>query len=314
VSGPLPALLSRAEYDPPVFYADRTPADVRAALPGLAARGLVREVTPAEFVACEDCGSVSQVAYLGPPGGPRRPYLTCKECGGHEVPAERLRRWAVEFAAPAAAVARDAGATGGPEELVARLLWRLGRVRWGGAAREALFLRYPAWEGDVGVRTALAGRPRSVLLLPTGQALTRWAGRTPNPTFALSDLLLSGEEARFDWSVVETTFAAEAPKKKKPQKRRASRAAAIELVKGVLLEHLRAAKDRVWFSIERGEEPVLLPPPSQRQLARQTGLHEVTVGRCLKDEDGDYLRLLLETATDLEAVKRWVPKNDSDEA
>ena len=72
-----------------------------------------------------------------------------------------------------------------------------------------------------------------------------------------------------------------------------------------LQRHLLAARDHAKDCRVRTGTPRLLPRPTQAQLARQTGLTESAVSRCLKDPEAAVLRVLWETAGDLDAVVSW---------
>ncbi|MBN1512118.1 MAG: winged helix-turn-helix domain-containing protein [Phycisphaerae bacterium] len=87
--------------------------------------------------------------------------------------------------------------------------------------------------------------------------------------------------------------------------RRGTRAANIEKLEKELETHLLAARDHAQSLRDRGLEPILLPRPSQKELADRTGLEPPTVSRCLKDQRATVLKILWETADSLEAVMRY---------
>ena len=78
--------------------------------------------------------------------------------------------------------------------------------------------------------------------------------------------------------------------------KRSGRVAKIELLVKELKQHLRSASDH---ASNTGE---LLPRPTQEMMAGLTGLNKFDVSRCLKDNSANELRLLWQTADDLEAV------------
>ncbi|WP_168566042.1 MarR family transcriptional regulator [Crateriforma spongiae] len=112
---------------------------------------------------------------------------------------------------------------------------------------------------------------------------------------------MSKDGLRIDWETVEDLLIesceSEIPKPK-PQPRRSSRTAKIELLVRELTLHLRSAADLAHASGE------LLPRPTQQELARRTGISKSDVSRCIKDPSANQLRLLWQTADDPDAVLR----------
>lgn len=89
---------------------------------------------------------------------------------------------------------------------------------------------------------------------------------------------------------------------KRPPPMRAGRAADIEKLEKAVEDHLRAARDRAYAQIDRGQEPTLLPKPEQQALAKQCGLSTSSVSRCLSDKRAVKLRILWNAADSLESV------------
>ena len=89
-------------------------------------------------------------------------------------------------------------------------------------------------------------------------------------------------------------------------RKRAERAANIELLRKELIEHIRAARDHAQAAIDFGREPELLPRPSRRDLAERAGINEAAVSRCFNDPAATELNVLWNTAEELEAVMKFV--------
>jgi hypothetical protein len=89
------------------------------------------------------------------------------------------------------------------------------------------------------------------------------------------------------------------------QPRRGTRTANIEKLEKELEKHLLAARDHAHSLRDRGREPALLPRPSQKELARRTGLSKTDVSRCINDERAKVLKVLWEAADSLEAVMKY---------
>lgn len=86
---------------------------------------------------------------------------------------------------------------------------------------------------------------------------------------------------------------------------RGTRTANIEKLEKELENHLLAARDHAHALRDRGREPVLLPRPNQKELARRTGLSESDISRCLNDKRATVLKILWERADSLEAVMSY---------
>jgi hypothetical protein len=84
--------------------------------------------------------------------------------------------------------------------------------------------------------------------------------------------------------------------------RRGTRAVNIEKLEKEMERHLLAARDHARSLQDCGRNPVLLPRPSQKDLARRTGLTESDVSRCLNDKRAAMLKILWDTADSLDAV------------
>jgi hypothetical protein len=124
----------------------------------------------------------------------------------------------------------------------------------------------------------------------------------PNLVIGIQDVVEFSEDGlRIDWDAVEDRLIESSEsdvQKPKPQPRRSSRTAKIELLVNELTQHLRSAADHAHASGE------LLPRPTQQELARRTSMSKSDVSRCLKDSSAKQLRLLWQTADDLDAVLR----------
>lgn len=92
---------------------------------------------------------------------------------------------------------------------------------------------------------------------------------------------------------------------KMPRPMRGTRAANIERLEKALTRHLIAARDHAHSLLDRGLDPVLLPKPQQKDLARQLGVTRAAVSRCLNDERAKVLSVLWGTANSLEAVMSY---------
>ncbi len=93
--------------------------------------------------------------------------------------------------------------------------------------------------------------------------------------------------------------------RKKPPRKRAERAAAIDALKKALRNHLRSARGHAQSCIDMGKPAELLPRPTQKQLAEELGLSRSTVCRAVHDKNDKELQLLWQGADDLGYVRRF---------
>jgi len=87
--------------------------------------------------------------------------------------------------------------------------------------------------------------------------------------------------------------------------RRQTRAADIEALVGELREHLRAARDYAFHSLETTGVAELLPRPSQKELAHRLDITASRVSRSINDRDAQQLKLLWKLADDVEGIMRY---------
>lgn len=96
--------------------------------------------------------------------------------------------------------------------------------------------------------------------------------------------------------------------KKKPTMKRASRTAAMELLKMAMREHMISARDHADNHKKTDKVPMLLPRPTQRLLARQLNLSRSSVNRALLDGSDKELTVLWDAANNLDDVMKYKRK------
>lgn len=104
-------------------------------------------------------------------------------------------------------------------------------------------------------------------------------------------------------SATTATIVSKSKPRRAPQ--RGTRAANIEKLEKELEKHLLAARDHAHSLRDRDREPALLPRPTQKELARRTGLTQPDVSRCLRDQRAKVLKILWETAESLDEVMKY---------
>ena len=270
-----------AQLDSPVLTHDdvmRFPKPVREALFDA---GLLKPTRTARSAECDGCdlGTVGEVFRFSYPDGRTRMFIMCPECGRVPIHPDRLRQWVPDYARVASLLGDTFACTGGAQEVVPNRLWNMGRAAIARQSRTLWLARrvtedlHPSLPTDgVSVLFIMGVTPR------TPPALD------PDRVFEVRHLATLGDGMlRFDAdavtgqveSVVAATETAPAPPKK-----RAPRAAAIDLLKKVLHEEILSRKSllsRHWDDN--------LPPVQQKQLASLIGTSPASVYRALKDDD-----------------------------
>lgn len=101
-------------------------------------------------------------------------------------------------------------------------------------------------------------------------------------------------------------------RRKRRTSKRGSRAAKIECLSAVMIQHLIRARDHAYTTRDTHGHPVLLPRPSRKLLAKATGMSASTVTRCFDDPLARELNIYWDTADDLEAILRFVVPKGGD--
>ncbi len=293
-------LLSRIECDPPQFNSD----EISSWLTGFPVESLLRTAVAATSAPCPACDGelTGRVVALD-----HSLQIVCRQCGPSPVSGDVLRRWEIAIPALLDWLAPSMDLRGRVEELIPGHLWNWGTANWAGRARNVVFARR-AHRAIQPICEAMSRRAASVVVVADDTGVMRWSGDSSR-LISLSHILSeSGTRLHFDREQVLTLFADEPShhQSDRPrQKRRNSRAGSIENLTQEMQRHLLAARDYARDSQLRVGRPRLLPRPSQSDLALRTNLSESAVSRCLKDESALLLRLLWETADDLDRVLSW---------
>ena len=304
-------ILSRLDLDPPRLAQEELSAAPASQVAALLDGGILRPARSVENIDCWECGvgHVCHVTFITRARGAEpEGYIHCPECGILRVDKERLLRWEVNPEAVARMIGDSLGTGKHLTPLVPNLLWRIGRKRLGG--REVLFLRRAGLSSREPLASQLSGRAQSLLLVANERARARVDTPSGQAVFALDEFLqLEGDELRLDTEVLDRCLATDLPvataDAARPSRKRANRAAKIELLEREMIEHLRAARDHASATGESGDGPRLLPRPTQRELGRRCGLSETDVSRCLHDPAAQRLLLYWKTALDLGQLLRW---------
>ncbi|GAA5509210.1 hypothetical protein [Novipirellula caenicola] len=293
------------ELDPPVFTVDEVTRVYRTQLAPARHHGLLRPTMRAAAIRCPDCGEDQPVTYVPDASGIRQGYIVCSPCGPTRIRPEQLDQLVFDTAAALHHLFADTRRS--IEPLVSDRLWHIGRRTIASRSRELWFVRGIAFNYHDEILEKLKRRPRTIIFTPTPMVAEYWEEHLSNRVIAIEDVVHQDEvQLWLDWDAIEDQIleAADSHDLKPPSRsKRSSRVAKIELLVNELKQHLRTAASYAEATAE------LLPRPTQNDMAARTGMSKVDVSRCLKDDSANELRLLWQTAGDLDAVLRLPQKS-----
>jgi hypothetical protein len=191
-------------------------------------------------------------------------------------------------------------------ELVAGRLWKVGKAEWRNASWEVLVGRGLRRHDATNLLREVRLGPRSVLFVPANLPSVE-AGKVPvSPVICLRDVVgWDGQRITVDCEYIQGLLAAASPiaspRMPRPMRKRAERAANIEVLVKLLKEHVEAAHDHAQATAAVGDAQ-LLPRPSQRDLAKLADITDMAASRCFRDPAARELRLLWELAGDLDRL------------
>lgn len=304
----LTPVLSRWEIDPPTIYAHEACHELNSVFGALRDQSILRQTTPTGWMDCTECGQRRKVRYIADASGEMQGFICCSDCGVTSVPPLALARWEIDTIAFLSAV--FAGVNLSVQQRVAGHLWQVGKANWAGRWRDVWFVRAYRRDDVVVAVKELSRRPKAIVFAPTEAGAGRWQEAIGNLVIALeSSISFDGDAIILDVGYIESRIVdagmgGDATPKRRPKKR-ASRAANIELLKKEVILHLRAAEDHAFAKKDQTGEPELLPRPTQKALGERVGLSESDVSRCMKDPDARELQLYWTTALDLDQIMSW---------
>lgn len=291
-------LLSRVECDPPLLAA----GEISDWPPGFPVESILRMAAPATTAPCPACDGehTGRVVALD-----HSLQIVCRQCGPSPVSGDVLRRWEIVVPRLLAQLSAVLGIRGTVSELVPGHLWNWGTAAWAGKSRNVVFA-CRAHRAVPLIAEAMARRPASVVFVADEVGVCRWTGngsRLIDLSVVLSEL---DERLQFDRDFIVALLGEDSPPKTpRRASHREARAAAIEKLTHELQRHLLAARDHAVATRRQTGSPGFLPRPTQVDLARRTKLSESAVSRALQDKSALMLRMLWDTADDLNLVMSW---------
>lgn len=304
-------LLTRLQLDPPLIFNNEFEQHLKTYQDQIAALGLVIERAPLGWITCDRCGDGHrcELKYATNQATQESAaYANCPECGLYEVPKSELRRWQVDLDKCLATFFSTAGAMVSVNVEVPGRLWKIGRMSLAGRSRELFFVRFCNSTEMQPIEDVLKTHPKAILFVPDEASVSGAQAGFPNSVFSLETLVSFDDGSiRFETEHLGSCLRdLELLKsKKKSRAQRGERAAKIEKIEDELKQHLVAAFDHAKSSEELNGYPVLLPRPTQKEIADRLGFNPTTVHRCLNDTRATELKVLWETAESLDRVMEF---------
>lgn len=305
---PLDLIWRSADVGSPLFAGDEMSLWKAGLAQSLVELGLLRPTKTASHVTCDTCGEDHKVGSITYPDGRTRFFARCPENGRIEVDREQLRQWYVDFAPIFKALGDGLGVKAEPEEVVPNRVWKIGRAAIGGRSRVAWVARGVSWPKTADIVERLPKGKSAVLFLLGLPPENGLLNLQPDSVIALCEVInLTDGRLVYDRKAVDDQLSATSEASRKVPRKRATRATTIDALQKQLTDHIISARDHVYATIQRKEAPALLPRPKQKELAARLGVPESAVSRALRDPEAHMLRLLWETANDIELVKKFRP-------
>lgn len=268
--------------------------------------GLLSPTSAAKEVMCMecDCGHVVEVQSKTTQTGKLTLFGVCPECGLFEIPPDRCGRWTVDFMPILNTLQTALGATGLNKSVVPGRVWDLGRAPVAGQSRTLWVGRGLDWDDACEVAKGIP-RSRTTIVFVMGRSQNDILTGIPSESVISLDGIVSLRDGSLhvDVEAVDHQIKAVAPIVKVVRvKKRASRATAIDAVKNLLRDHIRSAKRHALDAQDRGREPQLLPPPTQREISKRLKLTETTVSRAINDGSDKEMKYLLAITQDIDRI------------
>lgn len=297
-------VLERWEVNPPVFSAAEVQGRWKVHLDPFHRAGVLKPTIAAGDWWCDECCETHEISYHDFPDG-LHGYVLCRH-GSMRLPREQTDRFHVDTAALLPWLFADSRLS--VEPVVGERLWNIGRHTIESHSRDLRFVRSTGPLDDEEIIHKLSTHPKALLFTPSRGSAAFWQSRVSCVVIALEEVVIQMvPSAIVDWTAIAEIFISHRAgddEPIKPRKKRGVRTAKIERLRDELKRHLASAADHAIATAECDGEIALLPRPTKTQLAKLAGMSKYDVTRCFTDPAAAELRLLWDTADNLEAVLR----------
>lgn len=292
------------ELDPPVFTVDEVTRQWKTQLEVFHRAGVFQKTTAAGQWWCEECTDSHEITYQVN-SGVQSGHFVC-ESGITYLRREQTDRLKIDTAAMLRLLFVDSRVAIDP--IVGERLWNIGRQTIASRSRDLLFVRGIGSQLHDEIINKLATHPKAILFTPSNASTVLWQNHVLCMVVALEQVVIQNDSGyTVDWNSIEDLFAghiADDDVPTKSRKKRGTRTAKIEQLRDELKRHLASAADHAIATAEGEGYAALLPRPTKSELAKLAGVSKYDVTRCFADPTASELRLLWDTADNLEAVLR----------
>lgn len=297
-------LWRRWEVDSASFSADEVMTRWASTLAPLHSAGVLRPTVSAIDWWCDECCESHLIEYHDSPNG--KFGFVVGDCGVTRLKRSQTDQFQIDTERLLGLL--FAGSRLLIQPSVSDRLWNIGRRTIGSHSRELRFVRGISPRVNNAIIEALRSQPKAILFTPSVGCAAFWKRQLPCLVLALEEVVASTSTAfNIDWKSIGESFAMHIhvdSKPTKPRQKRGSRTAKIERLRDELKRHLASAADHAVATADSEGCAALLPRPSKTELAKLAGMSKSDVTRCFTDSTASELRLLWDTADNLEAVLR----------
>lgn len=235
--------------------------------------------------------------------------VCCSESGGFfQIPADDLRLWSIDIRQIMKEIQSHFACADDPCEKASGL-WYLGEggKSVAGFRRQVFF----AERMTSAVEKELPEGSTQILII--GEENPVPTAKFKDRVFQMHDVLyLNASDVIFDVSIIETRLGGKVPDQKTPVvPKKGPRALRADMIKEILREHCRTARDAYWNSIGRERKTEILKRPTYQAIAdiikSKTGesVDQSTASRTITKSSDKELQLLWAGCNDIEFIKKF---------
>ncbi|XZE56694.1 hypothetical protein SH139x_002819 [Planctomycetaceae bacterium SH139] len=297
-------LWRRWEADSASFSVDELMTRWTSILAPLHSAGVLRPSVPATDWWCDECCESHLIEYHDTANGPFG--FVVGDCGVTRLKQSQTDQFQIDTERLLALL--FAGSRLSIQPSVGEWLWNIGRHTIGSRSRELRFVRGISPRTNGAIVDKLKSQPKAILFTPSVGCTAFWQRQVPCLVLALEEITTPTSTAfTINWESIGESFEIHThvdSKPTKPRQKRGTRTAKIERLRDELKRHLASAADHAVATADSEGCAALLPRPSKTELAKLAGMSKSDVTRCFTDPTASELRLLWDTADNLEAVLR----------
>lgn len=256
-------------------------------------QGIFVADSPEFYSYCKRCGEDIFVTIIQDKNGCDVYYRSC--CRLERISADSLRVWRVRFEPVINLFKQVAGIVGASSEIIPNCIWNIGRC----SQRQCIYINRFKEDDLSSFIPVLLRFPKAIFIVPRLCDHERINILLKNRCISIQEISYLDENffVQFNFDEIKLFMNFDQKIVSKRVSRRGSRLSNIERLEIELKEHYRRSRDHYFNSDHQ-----LLPRPTQSFLAKQLGVRQDVVSRCLKDPNAKMLKFLWDNAADIKAV------------